>query len=219
MWIPTRYHNTFTDLISLGPNISDREQIISTILKPFEPDFDKNLLREWKESELLIGKQEILEQTFEANRMRLYAPSITSFLTVLDFVLLGIADSIGLKKTYRKTNTKMIQEILTFIENQIINNMYSTDFMPGEEILVGRGFYVFQIETMLQYIKDAVYDDTSKHTNRKSFLNRHGILHGRYSDYQTEVNAKKIILLIDDLIRLHEMFLKKAAGKKKDISS
>lgn len=213
MWIPTRYLNkTFTDLIALGPNISDREQIIGTILKPFEPDFEKNLLQEWKESELLIGKEEILEQNFEANRLRLYAPAIASFLTVLDFVLLGVADSVGLKKNYRKTNTKMIQEILTFIENEIMNTMYLDEFMPGEEILVGRGFYVFQIEAMLQYIKDAVYDDTSKHTDRKSFLNRHGILHGRYSDYQTEINAKKIILLIDDLIRLHQMFLKKAGG-------
>jgi hypothetical protein len=210
MWIPTRYLNkTFTDLISLGPNISDREQIICTILKPFEADFEKNLLQEWKESKLLIGKQEILEQNFEASRLRLYAPAITGFLTVLDFVLLGVADSIGLKKNYRKTNTKMIQEILTFIENEIINSMYLNNFMPGEEILVGKGFYVFQIETMLQYIKDAIYDDTSKHADRKSFLNRHGILHGRYSDYQTEINAKKVILLIDDLIRLHQIFLKK----------
>lgn len=220
MWIPTRYLNkTFTDLISLGPNISDKEQIIGTIFEPFELDFDNTLLQEWKESEVLIGKQEILEQNFEANRLRLYAPAIAGFLTVLDFVLLGVADSIGLKKNYRKTNTKMIQEILTFIEKEIINTMYLNDFMPGEDILVGRGFYVFQIEAMLQYTKDAVYDDTSKHTDRKSFLNRHGILHGRYSDYQTEVNAKKIILLIDDLIRLHQKFLRKAAGETKAISS
>lgn len=204
IWIPTRYLSvTFHDLIMLGKNVSDKEHIITSVFKHFEPDFGKALYYDWQKSNLFSEKNDVLKQAFEALRLQLYAPAITCFLTIVDFIALEIADVIDLKKNYRKTNTKMLQEILTFVQRRIIGRMYVSEFMPTDDGVPNKALYVFQIETLLQYIKNIVYEDSDKQSNQEIFFNRHSILHGKHFSYATEINAKKIVLLLDDLILLH----------------
>jgi len=56
-----------------------------------------------------------------------------------------------------------------------------------------------QLISLAKYLRDVVFEDTTKMQDRKDKINRHGVLHGVFSNYPNATNSTKLILLIDDL--------------------
>lgn len=154
---------------------------------------------------MFIGKQGVLYQAFKAHHVKIYAPAITCFLTILDFVLLEIAGSLNSKDTYRNANRNMLQEIFNFIQERIILNIYVNELLP-ESDKFGKGLYVFQIESLLIYMRDHIFENTERLKDKRDLLNRHGIIHGKskFFSYPNEFNSNKLILLLDELILLYK---------------
>ncbi len=161
MWIPFRYAATIIDeLIVIDSANLDKEKIESVILKYVDLDINGRILSDWKESILFNGRERIIEEAFRAHKSKLFAPAIACFLTQLDHVILDIARFVNVDKKRRNANHGMVKDICRFIDKTIIWNSPITTFLEGADI--GQMMYLFQLRSLVTYLRDAVFEDTVK---------------------------------------------------------
>jgi len=102
MWLPSRYSTmAIKELIAIDPSKLDRQQIEFVIFKSVDADIDEKIFPSWKNSVLFEGREQIIEEAFSAHKSKLFAPSITCFLTQLDHVVLEIARLLKVDKKRR----------------------------------------------------------------------------------------------------------------------
>lgn len=199
MWIPSRYSKEITNGLrkSSIKNLSKNE-IEQLIFKHFKKDDEKRILSELIQSPVFDGRGNILEQAFKAHSLGLFAPAITCFLTQLDYILVEIAILMNRDNGSRITNHKILENIADYIEDVIIGKQPLSEFFPQDGD-ISKPIYLFQIKSLGSYLRNIVFEDTARLKDQWSEFNRHGILHGKFMDYPTCENSRKIILLIDDL--------------------
>jgi|GEM_PF-4638729 len=197
MWLPSRYSTiAIEELIAIEPAELSREKIEYVIFKSVDSDVEEKILPDWKGSILFEGREKIIKEAFEAHKSKLFAPSITCFLTQLDHVVLELARSLKVDKKRRNANYKMLQDVCTYMEETIMWNIPVTTFLKGD---IGEQLYLFQRKSLVKYLRDVVFQDTERIKSDKDAFNRHGILHGVFANYPSAKNSTKLILLIDDL--------------------
>ena len=204
LWVPRRFSKEIINEFLSFPNKKiSLAEITSTIFKYFDEFLNGKFLSEWKQSPLFIDNFIVLEQAFEAHRKNLYAPSITCFLTILDFIIFEIAKTMELETEARNTNSKVLESICSFIEKDIINATSVSDFTPKEDHIT-YGIEILQIVSLIAYIRDIIFGDTNNLNDISLILSRHGILHGKFFNYPSLVNSRKLILLIDELHQFYK---------------
>lgn len=198
MWIPSRYSTILiNELIALDPTKLHKEQIETLIFKYTNSDIDKKILQDWKESILFRGREKMIEEGFLAHKQQLFAPSIAFFLTQLDNIIVEIAKFLNIDEGRRNANNEMLGNICDFIQGKIIDNIPISFFTV--DIDLGNQIYLFQLKSLILYLRDITFKDTDKIVDQKDILNRHGVLHGKFLNYPNSINSIKLILLIDDL--------------------
>jgi len=202
IWLPSRYSTiAINELITIEPSKLDKERIEYVIFKSVDLDIDEKIFPEWRKSILFEGREKIIEEAFVAHKSKLFAPAITCFLTQLDHVVLQIAKYLKIDKERRNANYKILEDICSFIERDISYNVPVTMFFNKN---IGDQLYWFQMKSLIQYLRDVVFEDTDKRRDTQDEFNRHGILHGVFSQYPNATNSTKLILLIDDLTNLFQ---------------
>jgi hypothetical protein len=199
IWIPSRYsQRLFEKLLPNDIQSIEKIDIEKMIYDYAKNDIVQKYLNNWLDTELMKKREKILKDAFETHKRKLFAPAICFFLTQLDFVILRISKLLNLDDAARNVNTKMINKIAKYIEDEIISKKYINDLFP-ENGKFDNVIYLFQTKSLAQYLNRITFADTDEIKN-DILLNRHGILHGKFTNYSTENNSKKVILLIDELI-------------------
>ncbi len=207
IWIPSRYSQKIFDMLLPNDiNRIERINIEEMIYDLAEKDINNIYLQSWLEAEIMRDRKKILEEAFETHKKNLFAPAICFFLTQLDFVILQISQLLHLDDNARNVNTKIINKISNYIENEIILDTNLTEFFP-ENCKFDSVIYYFQAKSLSQYLNRITFSDTEKIEN-DILLNRHGILHGKFVKYANENNSKKVILLIDELLCFYQKLKK-----------
>ena len=183
----------------------EKQKIETLILKHLDSDINSKIFEDWKDSALFKRREDILRQAFKTHCLELFAPSITCFLTQLDFVILEVAKSLNIDKGSRFASDKMLQRICNYLEEKITWDKEITSFFPEENDLTDV-IQIFQTKSFIEYLRDITFADTNELKDHQ--LSRHGILHGKFLNYPSAINSKKLILLIDDLNTLYQKLQK-----------
>lgn len=206
IWIPSRYSKQIiNEFMSLDFSKIEKQKIETLILKHLDSDINSKIFEDWKNSALFKRREDILRQAFKTHCLELFAPSITCFLTQLDFVILEVAKSLNIDKGRRFANDKMLQRICNYLEEKITLDKEITSFFPQENDLTDV-IQIFQTKSFIEYLRDITFADTNELKDHQ--LSRHGILHGKFLNYPSAINSKKLILLIDDLNTLYQKLQK-----------
>ena len=206
IWIPSRYSKQIiNEFVSLDFSKMEKEKIETLILKHLDSDINSKIFEDWKNSALFKRREDILRQAFKAHCLELFAPSIACFLTQLDFVLLEVAKSLNVDKGSRFASYNMLKRICKFLEEQIMLDKEITSFFPQGNDLTDV-IQIFQTKSFIEYLRDITFADTNELKDHQ--LSRHGILHGKFLNYPSAINSKKLILLIDDLNTLYQKLQK-----------
>lgn len=202
IWIPSRYSKQIiNEFMSLDFSKIEKQKIETLILKHLDSDINSKIFEDWKNSALFQRREDILRQAFKTHCLELFAPSITCFLTQLDFVILEVAKSLNIDKGSRFASDKMLQRICNYLEEKITWSKEITSFFPQENDLTDV-IQIFQTKSFIEYLRDITFADTNELKDHQ--LSRHGILHGKFLNYPSAINSKKLILLIDDLNTLYQ---------------
>ncbi len=206
IWIPSRYSKQIiNEFMSLDFSKIEKQKIETLILKHLDSDINSKIFEDWKNSALFKRREDILRQAFKTHCLELFAPSITCFLTQLDFVILEVAKSLNIDKGSRFASDKMLQRICNYLEEKITWDKEITSFFPEENDLTDV-IQIFQTKSFIEYLRDITFADTNELKDHQ--LSRHGILHGKFLNYPSAINSKKLILLIDDLNTLYQKLQK-----------
>lgn len=176
-WLGMERHFTIVEVRALlaAHNKSGDAGVEKFVLDFFRAD-DVGLLTSrigaWASIPYLEQRQNILGDALDAHRRQQYTLTVPSLLPLAE----GLSAEIMGKPLGKKVN------VVTALAKQIGD----TDKETWSQVF-------------LNVICDTFYKSYTFGEQTAPYLNRHGILHGRTSDYATEANSLRVFLLLDVL--------------------
>ena len=209
LWIPARLtkkiSKQFTELnlnkiIDYLPNL-----IMQLINKESINEIKKDVIS----NKLMVGRSSVINEIFECFNKSFFYSVINIGLTQIDYLVFEIVKRIEEKESLKNKYTKhdTIEQLLCKLED-IKNNTVMDKFMPIYEDF-DEGLRIIQFISLTNYLRNHMfkYYDFDKNETEGKDLNRHAILHGKISSYNTLENSIRIIILIDDLLHIYDYYI------------
>lgn len=176
---PSYYPDIFGKLHRAGSEPSP-EKIMQEIASSLNKEFWDEKISFWKEINLFAGRLGYIEKSIQEYFEKDYVSSI--------YVLCPQFE--GIIRNYLKENQK-----------KSVN--YRGDLDTLRSLLYSRKILLYPkkiLDTILDYLKDGTFTQrTKKITDPRKQVNRHGIVHGIFSGFESEELALKLLILLDSL--------------------
>ncbi|MDQ4625019.1 hypothetical protein [Janthinobacterium lividum] len=144
-----------------------------------------------------------LVEAIEAHCLGLPRASVLTLIPCVEGIIRNLARMVG-KSIDDRVDAGSFLETLTRVQKHYINKveLRGIDWVPNElrEVKFYDGFHelIQMVESIRVFVEHSMYKHTDDY-EKKSRLNRHGIVHGLLSDYNTETNFYRLIVLINGL--------------------
>ena len=196
----------FTELNLEKINI---DYLPNLIMHLIDKECINEIKKDVKSNKLMVGRDEIINELFDCFNKGFFYSVINLGLAQIDYLVFeivkGFEEKGSLKNKYTNSNT--IELLLGKIE-EIKNNTVIDKFMPIYEDF-DEGLRIIQFISLTNYLQKHMfkYFDFDKNVTNRKDLNRHAILHGKISSYNTLENSIRVIILIDDLLHIYHYYV------------
>lgn len=139
----------------------------------------------------------------EAHCLGLRRASVLTLIPCVEGIIRNLANMVG-RNIDDRVDARNFLETLTRVQKHYINEveLRDIDWVPNElrEVEFYDGFHelIQMVQSIRVFVEHAMYQCTANY-EKTSQLNRHGIVHGLLSDYDTETNFYRLIVLINGL--------------------
>jgi hypothetical protein len=210
LWIPSRFVNEIWEKIlylEFDEHSSDAlEDIVFTY---FQKSTYQELELSWCKHKLLEDKSVIIIELFKILNSDMFSSTIIVGLTIFDQLVIKIL--IEFERASQSNYISFeILDVLTRTIEDLKGEMKVTQFFPPYDNF-NDGLKILQLNTLTNFLKNNVYKsiDFKNIEDTTNNINRHGILHGKLSNFGTKENALRIIILIDDLLEFYNNYINK----------
>jgi hypothetical protein len=142
-------------------------------------------------------------EAIEAHYLGLPRAAVLTLIPCVEGIIRNLAKMVG-KSIDHRIDAGSFLDTLTRIQKHYINKVELRDieWVPNElrEVEFYDGFHelIQMVQSIRVFVEHAMYRCTADY-EKSSQLNRHGIVHGLLSDYNTETNFYRLIVLINGL--------------------
>lgn len=142
-------------------------------------------------------------EAIEAHYLGLRRASVLTLIPCVEGIIRNLAEMVNMNIN-DKIDAGSFLKTLTKVQKNYINNveLRGINWVPNElrEVAFFDGFHelIQMVETIRIFVEHAMYKHTAGY-DKSSQLNRHGIVHGLLSEFHSETNFYRLIVLINGL--------------------
>lgn len=210
LWIPSRFVNEIWEkILYLEFDEHSSDALEDIVFAYFQNSTYQALELTWCKHKLLEDKSVIITELFHNLGNRMFSSTIIVGLTVVDQLVIKVLKEFNRTSESKHINFEIIDILIQTIED-LKGDMKVSQFFPQFDNFK-EGLKILQLITLTNYLKKNVYNniDFKNVKDTSDNINRHGILHGKLSNFGTKENALRIIILIDDLLEFYNNYINK----------
>lgn len=210
LWIPSRFVNEIWEkILNLEFDEHSSDALEDMVFAYFQKSTYQELELSWSKHKLLEDKSVIILELFKILNSDMFSSTIIVGLTIFDQLVIKIL--IEFERASQSNYISFeILDVLTRTIEDLKGEMKVTQFFPPYDNF-NDGLKILQLNTLTNFLKKNVYKriDFKNIEDTTNNINRHGILHGKLSNFGTKENALRIIMLIDDLLEFYNNYINK----------
>jgi hypothetical protein len=154
----------------------------------------------YKKNQFIGRYYNLLEESLKAFYLGLYSVAVVAMFPVLEGSIRDIGDKMGIRCS-EKVDIQTFVDIIKKIERRIIDlNVFQGLWVPCDfksaKVHDRNNEQIQMLENLIYFLRDRLYKN-SKEYNRQNNLNRHGIVHGFFDGYNSEVNYYRMITIMN----------------------
>jgi hypothetical protein len=157
---------------------SDFDSYVVQIFSRSDHEPLRCVMKSWRSVPYLANRTSIIDEALQAHISRLYGLSIPALLPFIE----GIAAEL-IQPTTKRPRENIVKQVVT---------LHVRDESTWSQVLADT-------------VCDVVYKNYAFEKDASPLFNRHGILHGRVSDYNTAANSLRVFLLIDAMVGIYTL--------------
>ncbi|USX22880.1 hypothetical protein NHH82_12260 [Oxalobacteraceae bacterium OTU3REALA1] len=199
------YLSRYAAGIEKSSSQEEKENFIAEMLEELygEPLTLADLCIAYKLDPCIAPFYDNIVEAMEAHFLGLRRASVLTLIPCIEGIIRNLADRVG-RNIRDRIDAPSFLDVLCRVQKHYIKNveLRGIAWVPSELETIAFFDHFHELLQMVESIRVFVEHAMYKHTadyNRSSQLNRHGIVHGLLSDYHTETNFYRLIVLLNGL--------------------
>ncbi|SDG06548.1 hypothetical protein SAMN05216320_102540 [Duganella sp. OV458] len=199
------YLSRYAALIEKSSSREEQESLIAEMLKELygEPLNLADLCVSYKLNPCIAPFYDNIVEAIKAHFLGLRRASVLTLIPCIEGVIRNLAEKVG-RNIRDRIDAPSFLDVLGRVQKHYIKSvaLRGIAWVPSELETVALFDQFHELLQMVESIRVFVEHAMYKHTadyDRSSQLNRHGIVHGLLSDYNTETNFYRLIVLLNGL--------------------
>ena len=182
-WPPAPGYFPFTLLqVHNDPQVITKPEFVQIVTQSYDSTFWSNRIEFWKSTNLFPNRIQYLERAVKAHFDKDYISSIHILLPQFE----------GIIRDYLSLNSITVLADKFQARVKALKDL----FLSRKVLMVSRNL----LDTFFEFLDDGTFwDHTSKIKDASVEINRHGVLHGVFTGFETEVISLKYLTLLDGL--------------------
>ncbi|MYM37466.1 hypothetical protein GTP38_24375 [Duganella sp. FT94W] len=204
-YVAMGYLSGYAARIEKSSSQKEKESFIAEMLKELygEPLNLADLCVSYKLDPCIAPFYDNIVEAIDAHFLGLRRASVLTLIPCIEGVIRNLAEKVG-RNIRDRIDAPSFLDVLARVQKHYIKNVElpGIAWVPSELETVAFFDHFHELLQMVESIRVFVEHAMYKHTSdydRSSQLNRHGIVHGLLSDYHTETNFYRLIVLLNGL--------------------